>query len=108
MNNNNKTNFIKDSSNHITNLNRTLKNIKSDIVIYFIHQEISGITIIMNKITSTLDLQTIKNYMKNTNCIEAEGVEVSHLPQSKSYLKIIGILYLGEFTNTSITSEVVQ
>ena len=77
-------------------------------MIYFIHQEISGITIIMNKITSTLDLQTIKNYIKNANCIEAEGVEVPHLPQSKSYLKIIGILYLGEFTNTSITSEVVQ
>jgi len=46
--------------------------------------------------------------MKNTNCIEVEGVEVPHLPQSKLYLKIIGILYLGEFTNTSITLEVVQ
>jgi len=47
---------MKDSSNHITNLNRTLKNIKSDIMVDFIYQEISGITIVMNKVTSTLDL----------------------------------------------------
>ena len=39
MNNDNKTSFMKDSSNHITNLNRALKNIKSDIIINFIHQE---------------------------------------------------------------------
>ena len=45
--------------------------------------------------------------MKNTNCIEVEGVEVSHLPQSKLYLKIIDILYLGEFTNTPITLDVI-
>ena len=106
-NNDNKINFIKDSSNHITNLNRTLKNIKSDIMVNFICQEILEITIVTNKVTSTLDLQTIENYMKNANCIVAKEVEVSYLPQSKSYLKIIGIPYLGEFTNISITSEVV-
>ena len=46
--------------------------------------------------------------MKNINYIKVEGVEISHLPQSKLYLKIISILYLGEFTNTPITLEVVQ
>ena len=54
--NNNKTNFIKDNSNYVTNLNRILKNIKSDIMVDFIHQEISEITIVINKVTSTLDL----------------------------------------------------
>ena len=35
-------------------------------------------------------------------------VEVPHLPQSKSYLKIIGIFYLEKFTNTPITIDVSQ
>ena len=39
MNSNNKMKFIEDSNNHITNLNRALKNIKSDIIVDFIFQE---------------------------------------------------------------------
>jgi len=62
----------------------------------------------MNKVASILDLQTIETYVKNTNYIKAKEVEDSYLPQSKLYLKIIGISYSGKFTNTSITSEVVQ
>jgi len=108
MNNNNKMSFMEDSSNHVTNLNRALKNIKSDIMVDFIHQEQSGVTIIINKVISSLNLQTIKKYVKSTNHIEANEVEVPQLPQSKSYLKIIGILYLGENTNTLITSDVVE
>jgi len=36
MNNNNKMKFIEDSSNYITNLNRTLKNIKSETMVNFV------------------------------------------------------------------------
>ena len=36
INNDNKTKFIKDSSNYITNINRVLKNIKSETMIYFV------------------------------------------------------------------------
>ena len=46
--------------------------------------------------------------MKNTNHIKSVVVEVPHLPQSKSYLKIIGIFYLEKFTNTPITIDVSQ
>ena len=42
------------------------------------------------------------------NYIEAKGVEVSQLSQSKSYLKIICIPYLKEDTNTFIISDVVE
>ena len=80
---------MKDSSNYVTNLNRILKNIKLDIIVNFIHQEISWITIVMNKVASALDLQTIENYIKNANCIKAKEVEISYLSQSKLYLKII-------------------
>ena len=37
-------------------------------------------TIVTNKVTFSLDLQTIENYVKNTNHIEAEGAEIPHLP----------------------------
>jgi len=99
---------MEDSSNHVTNLNKALKNIKSDVMVDFIHQEQSGITIVINKVVSLLDLQTIEKYIKTTNNIEAEGVEVLYLLQSKSYLKVIDIPYLGEFTNTSINSDTVE
>ena len=73
-----------------------------------VHQEIAGIVIVTNKIISDLKLQTIERYIKNMNHIEAEGVDVPQLPQSKSYLKITGIPYLRENTNTPITSDMVK
>ena len=108
MNGDNKMKFMKNSNNHVTNLNKALKNIKSDIMVNFIHQEQSGVTIVTNKVAFPLDLQTIKQHVKTANNIEAEEVKVSKLSQFKLYLKIIGIPYLGEFTNTSINSDYVE
>ena len=39
------------------------------------------------------DLVIIEKYVKNIDCIDVSGIQISYLPQSKSYLKIIGILY---------------
>jgi len=108
MNNNNKMKFIEDNSNYITNLNRTLKNIKSETIVDFIWLENSSITTITKKVTLVLDLQTIENYIKNTNHIKAKGVEVSWISQSKLYLKIIDISHLREDTNTPIILDVVE
>ena len=62
----------------------------------------------MNKVMSTLDLQTIKKYIMNSNYIDIEKVEVPQLSQSKLYLKIIGISYILENTNTPILANVVE
>ena len=61
-------------------------------MVNFIYQEQSEVTIITNKVASLSDLQTIKQYIKTTNNIEAKKVKVHKLPQSKSYLKITDIL----------------
>jgi len=53
--NNNKTKFIASSSTHITNINSTLKNIKSNVRADFVRMDQHSI-IIMNKIAFTLDL----------------------------------------------------
>jgi len=62
--------FIKDSSTHVTNINRVLKNIKSDIMANFICIKNREVIITINKITEALDLQTIERYIKNMNNIE--------------------------------------
>jgi len=64
--------------------------------------------IVTNKVVSPLDLQKIESYVKSAKHIEVEEVEVPQLPQSKSYLKIIGIPYIRENTNTLITLEIVE
>jgi len=67
---------MEDSSNYVTNLNRALKNIKSETIVDFIWPENSGITIVTNKVVLALELQTIENYIKNANHIEAKEIEV--------------------------------
>ena len=49
-----------------------------------------------NKVTLSSDLQIIKNYVKNTKCININKVEVLRLFQSKSNSKIINIPYLQD------------
>jgi len=101
----NTNNFVKESSIYVTNINRTLKNIKSDVMADFICVENNGIVISTNKVTNLLDLQTIKNYIKSACSIKADQIEFLRIPQLKSYLKLISIPYLSEKTNSYITSD---
>jgi len=65
---------------------------KTSKEIKFVHSDQAGIIIVTNKVSSSLNLQTIKKYVKNSNYINTKKVKVPCLPQSKLYLKIIGIL----------------
>ena len=91
MSNNNNNLFIKNSAFHIANINRLLRNAKSDIAVDFIRSDPIGIVIITNKVASMSDLQIISQYIKKSEDINELQVEEPRLPQSKSYLKIIGI-----------------
>ena len=94
--------FIEDSSMHVMNINCALKNIWSNIIADFIQAEDKGIIITTNNISSSSDLQKIKKYVKNCLISDAEQVSSPRLPQSKSYLKIVGILYISERMNACI------
>ena len=96
------------SSIYITNINRVLKSIKSDIMADFIQKDQVGIIIITNKVASSLDLQMIKKYIKNANLINTENVDTPYLSQFKSYLKIIGISCFLENTNVLLLADVVE
>ena len=79
MNDTNKNNFTKESSVHITNMNRVLKNIKIDDMVDFVWQDLNGIIIVTNKVALTLKLQIIDYYVKNANCINVKEVETPRL-----------------------------
>ena len=90
----NRNNFIRDSNTHVTNMNKVLKNIKTDIMINFVYPNQNNIIVITNKVVSNSELQMVENCIKNTGHIIAEGVETPRLPQSKFYLKTINIPFL--------------
>ena len=71
---------MESSSTYITNLNRALKNIKSEVMADFVCIDQTNIIIVSNKVTSSLNLQTIKKYIKNTNLINSNKVNAPQLP----------------------------
>ena len=72
ISNENKIKFMESLSTHIMNFNRVLTGIKSEVMA----SDQEGIIIFTNKVSSPLDFQTIKKYVKNSNHINVEKVEV--------------------------------
>ena len=105
---NNLEKIIKLSNKYVANINRALKDIKSDIMADFIYADNRGFTIITNKVASTLDLNTIKKYIKNVDVVDLDNVRAPSLPQSKWYFKILGIPYLIKDMNVSIFANIVK
>jgi len=75
MSKENVNSFIKNSSLHVTNINRQLRNAKSEILVNYIRTESLGITVVTNKISQPSDLMLIDQYIKNSNDVNALQVE---------------------------------
>jgi len=82
--------FTKDLAFHITNINRTLKNIKSNICADYISSDSKDVIIVTNNVASSSNLQKIKKYVKQSLDDNSNSIETPRLLQSKSYLKIVG------------------
>ena len=67
-----------------------------------------GIIITTNNIASPSDLQAIEKYVKSVSYVDTDQVQFPQLSQSKLYLKIVGISYLSEVTNSCITLEEIK
>jgi len=93
MSSNNSNSFMKNSSTYISNLNRLLRNAKTEIAVDFIRSDPIGLVIITNKVAIQSDLQIIDQYVKKSEDINKLQVKEPCLPQSKSYFKITGIPY---------------
>jgi len=77
----NSTKFIVLSSKHMVNINRTLNDIKSNIMADFIWANSRGLTIMTNKVTFPSDLNTIEKYIKNIDIIDSEDISAPRLSQ---------------------------
>ena len=93
MSGENISSFMKSLSLHITNLNKLLHTTKSEVLTNYICTNPIGITIVTNKVSQQSDMAIINNYIKSLNDINSLQVDKPCLPKSKSYLKIIGILF---------------
>jgi len=71
MSNNNTVKFMKNSSIHVANINRNLKNTKSEVAVDFIRADPIGITIVTNKVSQASNLTTIESYVKNSESIDS-------------------------------------
>ena len=85
--------FLKNSSLNVANINRQLRNAKSDVLVDYIWSDNTGIIVVTNKVTQQSDLSIIDQYIKNASDINTLQVKDLRLPKSKSYLKIISIPY---------------
>jgi len=108
MNNDLGKRFIKDAANHITNINRSLKSIKSNVCADFISANDKGIIISTNGVASNSNLQEIEKYIKNLLQTSDNSITTSRLSQLKSYLKIVGIPYYVDKSNTCISLKDIE
>ena len=109
MSKENNSAFMKNSSLHVANINRQLRNVKSEVLVDYIRSDPLGITIITSKVSQQSDLLIIDQYVKNSNNINALQVEEPRLPKLKSYLKIIGIpFYPHDNSQERLTSNDIE
>lgn len=74
----------------------------------YIYSNSKGIVITTNKRATLSDLNIIEKYMKDLNDVNSNNIIGPRLSQSKSYLKILGILYFMENINLSIISDIIE
>ena len=108
MDSNNARMFITTAGDHVININHALKGIKSDVVADFIRSDFIGLIVVANKVPASSNISIINNYVKNSFGSDVNDIQDACLPQSKSYLKILGIPYLMENTNTLMDSNVME
>jgi len=92
---------------HIFNINRLLKSTKSNVTADFIQSDGTGIIITTNQVALALDMNIMENYIKESTNVNTNEVSLLCLSQSKSYLKILGILHLTN-NGTPITHNQIE
>ena len=75
ISNDNIIKFMKNSLLHIANINWSLKNTKSEVLVDFIHLDMACVIVITNKVVAQSNLYIIKNYIKKVDDINTINVE---------------------------------
>lgn len=93
---------------HISNINRLLKEVKSEASADFIWFYNKEIIITTNKVVANSNLKVVEKYIKELNDIDLNKVISSCLLQFKLYLKILEVSYYMVKTNFPIISDVME
>ena len=64
MSSDNINKFMKNSLLHVANINQSLRNSKSEVLVDFICLDLTSITVVTNKVVVQSDLYIIENYIK--------------------------------------------
>ncbi len=74
--------FMKNSSTNVANINRQLRNAKTDLLVDYIRSDSNRIIIVANKVAQPLDLTIIDQFVKNSNdvkCSSSRRTETSQV-----------------------------
>ena len=105
----NNSNIIRSNvSFYINNINKHLKDANSNNLANFIYVDKVSVIITICVAASEQDMRTIKKAIKNSKEINKDSVKSSYLPQSKSYLKILGLSYFSKNMNKPITFQIAE
>jgi len=103
----NNTNTIANKTDkHIFNINRLLKSIKSNTIANFLQLDNKSIIVTLNQVASLSDMNIIDRYIRGTDDINSSDIAPTHFPQSKSYLKILGIPYITNSASPIIYNQI--
>ena len=67
-------NILTLANKHVTNINRALKNVKSNILVNFIHLDKLGIIIASNLVVLQLDFLVMERYVKSIDNVSSDDV----------------------------------
>ena len=96
-------NVINKANVHVGQLNTLFKAHKSKINTDCIRETSNGITITTGSVAAPSDLTIIEQYFKGLDDVESNNIS-PRLPQSKSFLKILGIPYTDPSSASPINS----
>ena len=102
-----KESIFKKINRHIRLINNLLKSYKSATCVDCIYMYKGGLTISTNSVALTSDLELVKQYFKGLDDITSKDIS-PRLPQSKSFLNILGIPYSGPDGITNIKTSGVE
>jgi len=92
----------------VESCNRGLVEAHSKLRVESVHKVWDGISMSTNFVASAAELDVIKQWLKKVAGLAASTVVESHLPWSKSFLKILGVSYWGNNSLLPITQAQVE
>ena len=103
MDMNNAERVMSQSNIHITNINRLLKGVKSEISADYIHSDNKRIVITTNKAAIFSDLNIIEKYIKELNNVDLNNIMNPRLLQSYQEYSIKYIYSTSQISKLSLT-----